>query len=552
MYDSICVICKYEIKDNECMNCDVCDSVVHALCTSRESKRNNKFTCQQCSDIKPAHVLFQIKQFYDEFKVVSSRLESMEKSYEFLANRMKTFCSNGSILSEEVQSLSTEFSVFGTKFESLMDITDAVKNNVERQNSKLNTLDNGINTLMSAFDNDISVPASCIAPANEKILNCIEKVRSEVTKGISDLSQNCEKLALSQISKSRPPESARAINSVINNTTVNKCPDQPKLNPETSKSPLVSKPISGWRLIGDKRIWKHDWTYFDEKIRKHREAEKNRLKQLRIKQKNKKINKNKSGSKQLAKNKSLANHQVDSRNWSFGPTVQLFHKNRNQTNNENYIKSSKRTSTASLSESILSESQSPASSNNAQHPKKSYANFQRGKSIHFDETRMIPLTSPVTNINQNNSRLILSRLNDHRLYNIIRNYLAYLHDKAPSVVLEGMTCISSKVRIGAEGFPTDTVSLLKLFTEFNERFGFTPQETHSDLNAVRSQYESNSLNVQKKREYNGRFNLLPGDTQADLNAFHTHCESNSINNLQANGANFNKFYNNNNNNSKFF
>lgn len=65
-------------------------------------------------------------------------------------------------------------------------------------------------------------------------------------------------------------------------------------------------------------------------------------------------------------------------------------------------------------------------------------------------------------------RYVMSRLRDRRIYDNVRLYLAYLHDKPDSTCIDGKTNTNIKVSISQEGLPTDKQSLMQIFIQFHE------------------------------------------------------------------------------------
>lgn len=74
----------------------------------------------------------------------------------------------------------------------------------------------------------------------------------------------------------------------------------------------------------------------------------------------------------------------------------------------------------------------------------------------------------------------LARLNDHRIFSMVRTYLAYLEKEKANIVYDGETRISLGMKITSEGLPLKD-ELKTLWYEFGEKRGLTIDEIKSDL-----------------------------------------------------------------------
>lgn len=292
-----------------------------------------------------------------------------------------------------------------------------------------------------------------------------------------------------------------------------------------SPSPLPKdNNISGWRLLGNKQVWKSDWTYYDEKIKRFNKAEKHRMKQRKQK-KQIRTNQNQQTNQYSFKVKKI-NRSSDSSDEKNNENSF----NRNSFLRRSFKRATTMETTINSNESLVSNNlgqNSTSSLNTVENSNFKFINFQKGETLYPGNgsqqrptTIMDPLITPTINSTQisiaDGNRYALSRLNNEKLYKVIRLYVAYLHDQPASVYHEGYTVISAKARIGSEGLPTDPTKLKKLFSEFNNRF-----------------------------------DISSDDTQADLDALRNFCRSSKINEIQRNKENFNKFYNLNGNKKNF-
>lgn len=111
----------------------------------------------------------------------------------------------------------------------------------------------------------------------------------------------------------------------------------------------------------------------------------------------------------------------------------------------------------------------------------------------------VKLTKKLTETNVE-SRFILSRLRERRIYDNVRIYLAYLHDKSDSICIDGMTKTSVLVSINQEGLPTNPSELRKIFINFHESLNISPTKVENDLTTFASHLSSKRLwHIQKAR-----------------------------------------------------
>lgn len=466
---SVCEICKDTLKNttnNDILTCEICDCVVHSMCVKRDAKKNSKWTCHQCAEVKPAHLLLCFKDLSKNLKNISERVNDIATTQEFIANKINKLDIKS--LTEEVQSLSNNISNDDMLNNKILLVAEDICNNLQRHSSKINSVDSGVTALLSAFDNDTSVPSVFAGPSTEKILKCIGKLETDIQKVSSNLSSSFEKLSRLQTNNKNK---ASLVELPITQNSAIQEHSKPIIQQVIQSTETLK--LCGWRFIGEKRVWKTDWTQYDDKVIRYNNAEKLRL------------NKNKKNKK---KKKSILVKSL---------TQDLAKKVNKNDKKENHASAFFSSSSFNINNSL---SKPATSTQNTTAPGKSRMYWRN------------PLASPVKSTiipkNSNNGQYMVSRLNEPEIYNIIRNYLAYLHDQPPSVLHEGMTCISSKARIGAEGLPTDIHSLRKLYDSHNSLFKITPYEAQADLDAVRSHFQSSTINTECIPTSNKGFNLF--------------------------------------------
>lgn len=122
-----------------------------------------------------------------------------------------------------------------------------------------------------------------------------------------------------------------------------------------------------------------------------------------------------------------------------------------------------------------------------------------------------PLLPPTVKLTQQTidtteCRYALSRLREKKIYENIRLFLAYLHNKSDSVCYEGKTKTSVMVSIQQEGLPTDPISLKNLYIRYHEIFNMSPQKVADDLAAFGNYVHSKRVShLQRSRVDHNKF-----------------------------------------------
>ena len=122
-----------------------------------------------------------------------------------------------------------------------------------------------------------------------------------------------------------------------------------------------------------------------------------------------------------------------------------------------------------------------------------------------------PLIPPLVNLTQksvldNDSRYVLARLRDNKIFENVRLFLSYLHDKDDTVCIGGKTNTSLRIAIQQEGLPCDLLSLRRIYDKFHLSFGISALQVSSDLNSYASHVSSNrTIYLQRVRENHDKF-----------------------------------------------
>lgn len=270
------------------------------------------------------------------------------------------------------------------------------------------------------------------------------------------------------------------------------------LLPENSltKEPLEVKLRPGWRFLGGKKIWKHDWTHYDIKMRVRHQQEKlaekarRRKKQRRRKQHNQNIT-------------NISNNNKNNNN-----------NNCNIRQNDNNV----RNAPLPLDKELLaaariqfSRAPLPASSE----PK--FINFQKGETLNPYPTEksasnvttsttttatsapkihssghpplLDPMRPPIVRLTEQSAagdlRFLKARLRDPKIMDTVRTYLSFLHDQPASVCIRGITKTSATLSLAAEGLPTDIQALGEIFLDVHEELGIPRKDALADLHSHR-------------------------------------------------------------------
>lgn len=527
---------------NNIMLCSACDSEIDTNkkrdLRSSEQK-NNKNMCSKCSDISPAHIFNLLKNNLQNFDKVESRLINLEKIIEYVANSAKTLINNFNTIeqiSEDIFKIFNKSDIIEEKCISGYNIIEELFQNFQKNNSSVrHSLETLADVSSRLEDNWISNPPTpqdqrdSHANSND-VTKCLQEI-SAISKKLDDLNH---KKSIQTKTKILIKDVAIATDPIVS----------------VAPSSIPNTPNCGWRLLGEKKVWKSNWSHYDEKMRSFKTAENLRTKKQKQK-KQKRIKKQFEA--ELNKNPKVTDEIKETSNTSnsnFNRNSSLRRTFRNSaTTNVQSLPSTTHSPPAIIrsqpdtqqsqkkptnheikfinfdigqtSTSILNETKSSSILDKTESSNFRFIDFQKGETLYPSNgsqpqqrtTPIIdPLITPTVNSTQislaDGNRYALSRLNNDKLYKIIRLYVAYLHEQPVTANFDGHTVISAKARIGSEGLPTDPAKLKKLLIEFNNRFDISTE-----------------------------------DSQADLDALRNFCRSSKINELQRNKENFNKFYN---------
>lgn len=505
--------------------CSVCEIEFDTLNNKKRDLRNcseqkNKLLCSKCSDISPAHIFYLINNNLTNFDKVESRLNNLEKINEYVANSIKTLINSYNTIeqiSDEVLKIFNKFDKIEEQCISGCNKLEELLNNFNKNNKSVKLSLETLADVSSRLEDNWVTNSSNLSNQRDSHVNSndLPKFLFEV-KSINNKLDDLKKSKLNFTKSTAIVKKDVAIetDSVIS----------------VPQSSVQISYNGGWRNFGEKKIWKSDWSHYDEKMQRYKKSENHRIKQRKQKQKRKQQKAEPVKTKQpkkIAEENRDTNFTTFNRHSSLRRTIR---KTTDSTNNPPTL-----TSIAPLNESVTSlttnESQKldepanqPTSNNVVPKNNFNFINFQKGENLHANsptQSFIDPLMSPTVKLTQMsanvNGRYVLSRLNEPKIYHILRNYIGYLHDQPASVFHEGMNCISSKVHLGSEGLPTDVISLRKLLDEYNARYDFTPKDTQMDLDAIRSYCHTIKINnIQRARENHNKFYLGKSNTNKNF------------------------------------
>jgi hypothetical protein len=500
----ICKLCLSSNNDKELLKClnNECNYCVHYICLGlkrnidKSIKSSLVVICDECRSVlgkEAAHSdSLIIRSLYEcqnsnqslEDKVLDlvSNIKGHEKlarehknSYETLAQQMDDWMT----ISEKndndlIHNIETKINKFQKNIEEFINQRfDGISANLKIIEDKQ------VNTKTSKFS--LFEKNSDNSKVSEKIDEMSKKIETLATKSITV----AEKLIQTDINS---PIEESTDHLTFQNTDHHAQDDI--VNMEQNE---VEKK-SGWRFLGSRWLWKFDWSQFDAKANKRRLQENARMK-LKIKKK-----------KESKKNDAVHKIDVSSQNSNLKNSSKV--PNKISINDQNragpYKTNLKFTNFVSGgiynpgAEKSVVESQN----NNEVIDLNSSSNSQ------FEEVKFLdPLIPPVVKLTQGSNRYSLARLRDGKIYNMVRLYLAYLHDKDTGVCIDGMTVSSVKVAIASEGLPLHYDKLRDLFLEYNVGFGADEDEVKRDLASYRSYLNNERINrLQQTRNNHRNFN----------------------------------------------
>lgn len=286
---------------------------------------------------------------------------------------------------------------------------------------------------------------------------------------------------------------------------------------------------SGWRMIGNKRCWKQDWSGYDikrsarqlqektaDKARHSRKRRKQQRARINSQQLAKKTNNNKphmgtdkellaTAKTQFSVPPSSIDHPIAGlsvpKPISFrkGEIINPYRaeKQMHPTNNIASLPTGNATPSLSL--------QGPNQQNQQQQQPQNQA-------LCSSETRfdLDPMRPPIVRLTEQSTegdgRFLKARLRDPKIMGIVRLFLAYMKDQPATVCVEGLTPTSIRMLLASEGLPTDPEHLLRIFSDVHQEYGLDPTAAMADLQSYRQYLSSERTHrLQQLRESANKF-----------------------------------------------
>lgn len=99
-----------------------------------------------------------------------------------------------------------------------------------------------------------------------------------------------------------------------------------------------------------------------------------------------------------------------------------------------------------------------------------------------------------------------TRLKDPKIMNLVRVYIAFLHNQPSAVCFDGMTSVSAKMMLGLDGFPVEVNDLKDLYIKLHEESGISKESVLADLETYRSYVATERIQrLQRARESTDKF-----------------------------------------------
>lgn len=484
----------------------ICKRHFHAACVG--TRRNQEellrsFMLPLCIECQEQFMdQLQLKKLIQHQKILTESIESQIKSNHSIISQLPKL----TVTHDTLDSINTLLSELKTEIKKV---------NINTNNASAKTI-NRISTLFGELGHDSISDISDISKENRQhtknIQQHLEKAFTNIESKIDNMEHQLEAI------QNKKTNCSTTAQELINELKALK--ESNSLQPKTDNHPSLAEELrlslplpesdseehrtpnftSGWRLIGNKKVWKRDWTEYDARQRKRRMQEKQaekaarkRMQQRKRQQENSNpisisnntykhgINHFACNSKKtqiaempkqpLPSDKDLLaaarvqfagppNSDITSKfiNFQKGETINPYRTEKNATNNEN---------------------SAPAPASNA-----SIQSAPQDSQFELD-----PMRPPIVRLTQQSSngdeRFLKARLRDPKVMHITRLYLAYMKDQPSSVCVEGMTPTSIRMLLASEGLPTSPEQLQRVFIEVHQEYGLTPAEAVADLQSYR-------------------------------------------------------------------
>lgn len=116
------------------------------------------------------------------------------------------------------------------------------------------------------------------------------------------------------------------------------------------------------------------------------------------------------------------------------------------------------------------------------------------------------VTNPPQSTSDDKLAYLKTRLKDPKIMNMVRVYIAFLHNQPSAVCFDGMTSVSAKMMLGLEGFPVEVNDLKELYIKLYEESEISKESVLADLETYRSYVATERIQrLQRARESTDKF-----------------------------------------------
>ena len=516
----------------------ICNRTFHAACIG--AQRNHEeilrtFMLPLCQDCQEKFVTdLNLKALTSHLRNISENIgKTLEVNHKLLSNYKNLSATHDNLLEHIEKSLN----------EIKLTITNAASSNkasaAEIKNKMSTLLDTHSDTSAAVEAMAKSAATAAAAAATNSTTGSINKLLATIETGSA---QSNADSALREILDEVKFVSGAITSLQINQTSASQQHKSlhEELNQTLAANNKATKPITdhsspGWRFLGNKWRWMPDWSDYDARQRTRRLQEKAAEKSRRNRKRRR---------RQYIESKNFNNNRNHTTN-----------SNSNKTTNSNYINNNHKFTHTYQNDQIRvngSDKQLLATAkvkfarppSTIDHPiaglaVPNFINFRKGETInpyrsdnqnqhniesppnenttskatlesHPTSWSLDPMRPPVVNLTQQSAVgdgcFLKARLRDPKIMHLVRLYLAYMHDKDPTVCYDGMTKTSIQITLASEGLPVAAEELRKFFFEVHEEFGVPKQAASEDLNSYSRHLNNQRIqSLQRARESADKF-----------------------------------------------
>lgn len=351
------------------------------------------------------------------------------------------------------------------------------------------TVEKAVKSAATAAMEVITTKTSATAHSIDQLPKLIIELRNELVDSNAILASDV-KSQMKEMAKTLSAPNENICSPINTNNSTNQLTNTSQLNPS-------------WRMLGNKKVWKRDWTAYDVKQRSRRLQEKNEEKARRRRKQRKEHHQetfnnfdNESNNNDEKSNKNINNNFKSSNN-----NINSDSNNNNTTLTSTALMNSTRAYKAlPLDKELLAAARvqfsRPPNTDNV--PK--FINFEKGETInpyrvekpaeHEHPPLLDPMRPPIVRLTEQSAtgdqRYLKARLRDSKIMDNVRTYLSFLHDQPPSVCIRGITKTSVTLMIAAEALPTDINVLREIYLDVHGELGISRNDALEDLKSYRA------------------------------------------------------------------